>query len=214
MINKEDYLLPRRFEILQIIRDHQQVSFDFIKRRFMAVSDRLLRYDLKKLQDDGFIKKRGVTRGAIYEPGFDKIRETMKRNKTRYPRIGIGVIVIKGKKVLLGKRKGSHGAQTWNFPGGHLDFGETPQECAQREVWEEAGIEIKDLKLGSYTNDIFKKEGKHYITIFVIAQYKSGRVKIKEPEKCEQWRWFTWNNLPQPLFLPIVNLLKQKLVPY
>lgn len=64
----EDSLPPRRYEILQIIRDHQQVSFNLLKRRFLAVSDRLLRYDLKKLQDVGLIKKRGVTKGAIYEP--------------------------------------------------------------------------------------------------------------------------------------------------
>lgn len=67
---REDLLLPRRFEVLQIIKDHQQVSFDFIKRRFLAVSERLLRYDLKKLKDAGFIKKRGVTKGAVYEPEY------------------------------------------------------------------------------------------------------------------------------------------------
>ena len=66
--NKEELLPPRRYEILRIIKDHRQVSFDFVRRRFMAVSDRLLRYDFKKLQDAEFIKKRGVTKGAIYEP--------------------------------------------------------------------------------------------------------------------------------------------------
>ena len=64
----ERTLLPRRYEILQVIKEHKQVSFDFIKRRFMAVSSRLLRYDLKKLQDAGFIIKRGVTKGCLYEP--------------------------------------------------------------------------------------------------------------------------------------------------
>ena len=34
-----------------------------------------------------------------------------------------------------------------------------------------------------------------------------------EPEKCEKWEWFEWNNLPEPLFLPIQNLLKQKFNP-
>lgn len=63
----EDYLLPRRSEILYIIRDHKLVSFDTIKRRFMNVNDRTLRYDLKKLQDGGLIKKRGKTNGAYYE---------------------------------------------------------------------------------------------------------------------------------------------------
>lgn len=68
IITTEELLPPRRYEILQIIRDHRQVSFNLLKRRFLAVSDRLLRYDLKKLQDVGLIKKRGVTKGAIYEP--------------------------------------------------------------------------------------------------------------------------------------------------
>lgn len=64
---KEDLLPPRRHEILQIIKDRRQVSFNFIKRRFLMISDRLLRYDLKKLCDAGLIKKRGVTKGAVYE---------------------------------------------------------------------------------------------------------------------------------------------------
>lgn len=65
---KEDLLPLRRQEILNIIRDHKQVSLDFIKRRFITVSRRLLSYDLKKLQEAKFIKKRGITRGVIYEP--------------------------------------------------------------------------------------------------------------------------------------------------
>jgi len=64
----ERKLLPRRYEILQVIKEHQQISFDFIKRRFMTVSSRLLRYDLKKLREAGFIIKRGVTKGCVYEP--------------------------------------------------------------------------------------------------------------------------------------------------
>jgi len=63
----EDLLLPRRTEILNIIRDHQLVNFDIIRRRFLAVNERTLRYDLKKLADLGLIKKRGVTKGVYYE---------------------------------------------------------------------------------------------------------------------------------------------------
>lgn len=62
-----DYLLPRRAEILSIIRDHRIVNFDMLRRRFMAVNERTLRYDLKKLQDAGLIRKRGTTNGAYYE---------------------------------------------------------------------------------------------------------------------------------------------------
>ena len=63
-----DLLLPRRAEILQIIRDHKMVNFDFIKRRFMAVNERTLRYDLLRLANDGLIKKRGSTKGVYYQP--------------------------------------------------------------------------------------------------------------------------------------------------
>jgi len=66
-IQPEDYLLPRRAEILRIIKDHQMINFDQIRRRFMAINERTLRYDLKKLQDAGLIRKRGTTKGVYYE---------------------------------------------------------------------------------------------------------------------------------------------------
>lgn len=63
----EKTLLPRRAEILYIIRDHPLINFDGIQRRFMGTNERTLRYDLKKLQEAGFIRKRGITNGACYE---------------------------------------------------------------------------------------------------------------------------------------------------
>lgn len=125
------------------------------------------------------------------------------------PKVGVGVIVTKDNKVLLGKRKNAHGEGSWSFPGGHLNFNEGIEECARREVLEETGIQIKNLRTGPFTNDIFRKEGKHYITLYVIADYDSGEVRIMEPEKCEEWGWFEWDNLPKPLFLPLQNLLKK-----
>jgi len=125
------------------------------------------------------------------------------------PKIGIGVIVIKGNKVLLGKRKASHGEGSWCFPGGHLEFNEEIEDCARREVTEETGIQIKNLRMGTFTNDFFKKEGKHYVTLYVISEHDSGKPKIMEPERCKKWGWFEWDKLPKPLFIPVQNLLKQ-----
>lgn len=65
---QEDLLAPRRREILEIIRNHQTVSLDFLSRRFLQIDPRLLRYDLKYLVDEGFIIKIGKTRGALYAP--------------------------------------------------------------------------------------------------------------------------------------------------
>ena len=129
---------------------------------------------------------------------------------TRRPLVGIAVIVIKDNRVLLGKRKNAHGADTWAFPGGHLEFNESIEDCAVREVLEETGIRIKNLRCGPYTNDIFKAEGKHYVTLFVIADYESGLPQVKEPRKCDRWEWSEWPPKLRPRFLPIQNLLKQK----
>ncbi|MGM0417152.1 MAG: nucleotide triphosphate diphosphatase NUDT15 [Thermodesulfobacteriota bacterium] len=132
----------------------------------------------------------------------------MKKPDNR-PFAGVGVMVLNRNKVLLGKRKNSHGSMTWSFPGGHLEFGESLFECAKREVLEETGIKIKNLSKGPYTNDIFTKEKLHYITVYIISEYDSGEVTLKEPEKCLEWVWFDLDDLPKNLFLPLENLLKE-----
>lgn len=63
-----DTLLPRRAEIFQIIREQNLVAFDTIRRRFLKINERTLRYDLKKLADMGLIQKLGTTKGVYYKP--------------------------------------------------------------------------------------------------------------------------------------------------
>ena len=125
------------------------------------------------------------------------------------PKVGVGVILIKDKKILLLKRKNAHGEGTWGFPGGHLEFNEEFENCAKREVEEETGITVSNIRFAGFTNDIFKKQNKHYVTIFMICDWKSGETQIKESDKFTEINWYTWTDLPKPLFLPIVNLLKQ-----
>ena len=125
------------------------------------------------------------------------------------PRIGVGVIVLRNGKLLLGERQGSHGEGCWQFPGGHLEFCESVEECAVREVREETGLEVSNLRPGPYTNDIFEKDLKHYVTLFVLADHTAGEAKVLEPGKCRCWQWFEWDSMPRPLFLPIVHLMEQ-----
>ena len=129
--------------------------------------------------------------------------------------VGVAVFIVKNNTVLLGKRLNSHGHGTWSPPGGHLENRETIEECARREVMEETGLEIKNIRLGTYTNNIFPDEDRHSITLYVVADYISGTEQILEPDKCEEWRWVRWNpeNFPQPLFYPIQELLKQNYNP-
>ena len=129
------------------------------------------------------------------------------------PCVGVGVIVLRDGLVLLGQRIGSHGAGTWALPGGHLEFGETVEQCAAREVLEETGLDIQVVACGPYTNNMFPEEGKHYVTLFVIAHAQTGAPRVREPSKCSAWRWFRWSELPSPLFPPLISLHASGFVP-
>jgi 8-oxo-dGTP diphosphatase len=135
-------------------------------------------------------------------------------SEAKHPRVGVGVCICRDGKVLLGKRAGSHGEGTWSFPGGHLEFGESIEDCAHRETLEETGLEIERIRVGPYTNDFFPAEEKHYITLFVIAHSSQGQPQRVEPHKCLEWKWFDWRSLPTPLFVPIQNLKKTGFNPF
>jgi 8-oxo-dGTP diphosphatase len=90
------------------------------------------------------------------------------------PQVGVGVFIKKDGKILVGKRKGSHGAGTWALPGGHLEPGESFDACCKREVLEETGLIIKNVSPVVFTNDIFHDEGRHYITLFFKGEYESA----------------------------------------
>jgi len=120
-------------------------------------------------------------------------------NETLRPKVGVGVLILKDEKVLIGLRKGSHGEGEYCFPGGHLEYLESIEACARRETAEEAGIEIKNLRFLCLTN-LKKYAPKHYIDIGVIAEWAEGEPKTLEPHKLENWEWRPINDLPEPLF--------------
>lgn len=128
-------------------------------------------------------------------------------NKT--PRVGLGVLIFKNKnEVLLGRRIGSHGESSWGPPGGHLEFEESFEECAIREVLEEVGIKIENPKFLAVTNDLFIEDQKHYVSIFMTAFCPLDQaVQNLEPHKVQHWQWFDMNNLPTDLFLPMKQLV-------
>jgi 8-oxo-dGTP diphosphatase len=125
------------------------------------------------------------------------------------PKVGVGVFVKRNGKILVGKRKGSHGAGTWALPGGHLEPGESFERCCKREVLEETGLTINNISPVVFTNDVFRDEGFHYITLFFKGDCESGEVTVAEPQHCEEWRWVSLEHIPQPIFLPLRNALKQ-----
>ncbi|NBO23379.1 NUDIX domain-containing protein, partial [bacterium] len=55
-------------------------------------------------------------------------------------KVGLSALIVRDGKVLMGKRKGSHGQGQWAFPGGHLEYSEDFKSCLTREVKEETGL--------------------------------------------------------------------------
>lgn len=129
------------------------------------------------------------------------------------PAVGVGVIITREKQMLLLRRINSHGAGSWSPPGGHLEFGESLEDCAKRETEEETGIHITDVVFRAITNDLFEAEGKHYITIWMEGRYSAGEATIQAPYEVGEIGWFTWDALPQPLFLPLEHLLAGRSYP-
>ena len=127
--------------------------------------------------------------------------------ETQRPKVGVGVFVLKDGKVLAGRRRGAHGAGTWGLVGGHLEFGETAEDCARREVREEFGFEIDNIRIGPYTNNYFETEEKHYITLFVIANYASGELTVKELDFVTDVHWSVWEDFPRPAFPSVESLI-------
>lgn len=112
---------------------------------------------------------------------------------------GVGVMILRGNKVLLGKRKNAHGAGEYAFPGGHLEFGESVVAAAKRETMEETGIKIKNVNFLFFKN-MTEYSGRHYAHVGLVAQWQSGEAKVIEPDKCEGWGWYDLDQLPNPLF--------------
>ncbi|RMZ92148.1 hypothetical protein DV736_g619, partial [Chaetothyriales sp. CBS 134916] len=143
---------------------------------------------------------------------------------TNQPRIGVGVFIFNSSnKFLMGRRKGALGDGTYSLVGGHLEFGETFEECAAREAMEETGLHIVNPQFLTATNGIFAgpDQGSHYVTIFMVATIKKEdetMVETREPDKCEGWEWVSWDTMKEwasgaekrRLFQPMTDLLEQR----
>lgn len=145
----------------------------------------------------------------------------MSNEKAPVVRVGVGVLVTDptdSRKVFCGFRKSSHGAGKLALPGGHLEMFESWEDCASREVLEECNLQLEAPVFGHVTNDPMPDEKKHYVTIFMMARCKVAdpvqTPNNMEPEKCEGWNSYTWEQLKTlqqmgKLFGPLDRLVRE-----
>jgi mutator protein MutT len=129
-------------------------------------------------------------------------------------KIGIGIMIKDENKILLGhrakKRKDTGGIfepDSWTFPGGKQEYNETVLEGAKREVKEETNLDIDDLEVYSVSDDI--QPDRHFVTIQIIAKKYTGELKIMEPTKEDEWKWFDLDNLPENLYSPTKHFIEK-----
>ncbi|KAH7352366.1 hypothetical protein KP509_19G041600 [Ceratopteris richardii] len=129
------------------------------------------------------------------------------------PKVGVGVFVLnKSQSVLVGRRRSSVGDSKFALPGGHLEFGESWEECAAREVLEETGLIIHKIRFASVTNSVMlnDKRPSHYVTIFMKGELVDPCQEPEnlEPDKCYGWEWVKWPLVPKPVFEPLQTLIE------
>ncbi|EUC44336.1 hypothetical protein COCMIDRAFT_98397 [Bipolaris oryzae ATCC 44560] len=149
-------------------------------------------------------------------------------SEAQRPKVGVAAIIHdEAGNIIMGERAGSHGAGTFQCPGGHLEYSESFAATAAREVLEETGLEVGNIKFLTATNDVFG-EGKHYVTIFVTCTIVGEEkvAKPMEPHKCAAWVWVPWSQMwawageqakaekegkevKRKMFLPLVNLWRE-----
>jgi 8-oxo-dGTP diphosphatase len=139
--------------------------------------------------------------GIIMSYNFKKAK---KEEKTPIS-MGAAVLIIKDNCILLGKRKSDIGQGLYGLPGGHLDEGETIEECAVREIKEETNLDIDSIEEVGFDTD-----EENFLTLFYKVEIKEDdKLKNMEPDKSEDWEWYSLDALPSPLFGEIERMVKR-----
>jgi len=96
-------------------------------------------------------------------------------------------------KYFLAKR--GNGARddigTWEFPGGTVNFFESREEGAKRNIKEKYNLDISIVKLLDIYDVIDKTAKDHWLSTTYLCEYVGGDAKIMYPEKCSEIGWFT-----------------------
>lgn len=109
--------------------------------------------------------------------------------------VGANIIVERDGKILFGLRKSGFSEGNWGLPGGHVEIGESLANAAARELFEETGMTAERFVFVNLVNR--PNEGAHYVLTTFAAHNVIGEPKLCEPDRCEEWRWFDFLDIPK-----------------
>jgi len=131
-----------------------------------------------------------------------------------YIGVGGGVLIFNDKKEILLMKRGKNSKNEvgyWNKTGGAVEYGEKVIDAIKRETLEEAGIRIDIWGYLPHTDHIIKNDNQHWVGFNYLAYVKSGIARNMEPEKFDDVRWFSLDNLPKKLAQPTRESVKNYL---
>ena len=112
--------------------------------------------------------------------------------------VGVGVVFVRHGQVFLARRRGALGGGTWGSAGGHLEFGETLEDCARREAMEEFGVGVGELRYLCTSNIV--AYGRHYVDVEFLGEIGQQEPRLMEPDAFDGCGWFPLQSPPEPLF--------------
>ncbi|HEV7370658.1 NUDIX domain-containing protein [Arenibaculum sp.] len=133
----------------------------------------------------------------------------MEMVELREARVGVGAFVLDGeKRLLLVKRRRDPEAGHWGLPGGKVEFLETVEAAAIREIKEELGLDIHLDRLLCVVNQISATEGVHWVAPVFLSTLAHGCAANRDPAAIEAVGWFDLTRLPTPLTVATVMALE------
>jgi 8-oxo-dGTP diphosphatase len=120
------------------------------------------------------------------------------KKRNHQENIGCAVIVKNNQgQVLLGKRKNAYRSSLYGFPGGRIDKDEKALAASKRELLEETGLKANNLKYVGVVKEW--QDSYNFIHFIYLCTEWKGDLKLMEPDKCEDWEWFSLDSLPQDI---------------
>lgn len=113
----------------------------------------------------------------------------------RKPTLTVDVVILLGEGVVLIERKRPPFKGYWALPGGHVEYGETVEEAALREVLEETGLQVELLDLVGVYSEPDRDPRGHYVTIAFLAKPR-GEISLKASGDSAKARIFKLNEIP------------------
>lgn len=119
-----------------------------------------------------------------------------------YIGVGCGAFIVNEKNEVLLMKRGKNSKNNvgcWTIPGGAVEFNETFHNAVKREIFEELGLHIEVIEQLTLVDDILPEQKQHWVTPQFLCRIVGGTLQNKEPEKCDEIRWFSIDNFPSPL---------------